>query len=94
MAFFKVTINGRGLWMEVDGVPQRVGFRVARVVDATDQDTAKRHACRAVEQDPKVRQYPGQPPPSLSVTNVTRVALAPAVQPGFAFYPDPERPVG
>jgi hypothetical protein len=92
MALFKVTLQGHGLWIEIDAKVQRVGFRVTRVVDADDPAGAAEKALALIRSDPKARHLPGKPPPTLSVDAVLRVDSAPAINPGFMFFPDPESP--
>jgi hypothetical protein len=93
MSLFKVTILGRGLWIELDAKVCRVGFRVTRFVDARDPHRAAAKAIALVGSDSKARELPGKSPPELSVEEVERVTRAPAVAPGFAFFPDPGPPV-
>jgi hypothetical protein len=90
MPFFKVTVQGHGLWIAIDEDVQRVGFRVTRVVDAENRDRAAEKALALVRSDPKARHLPGKRPPDLSVSEVLPAASAPAVPPGFMFFPDPE----
>lgn len=88
---YKVTVGGRGLWIDIDARIERVGFRVTRVVDADDPGSAAEKALALVRTDPKARRIPGTPPPILSVDEVEPTTSAPAVSPGFMFFPDPER---
>jgi hypothetical protein len=90
VALFKVTVQGRGLWIDIDAKVQRVGFHVTRVVEADDRNGAAEKALSLIRRDPKARQIPGRPPPELSVDDVQRTASAPPVNPGFRFFPDPE----
>ncbi len=92
MPLFKVTVQGRGLWIDIDAEVQRVGFRVTRVVDADDPAGAAEKALSLIRNDPKTRHLPGKPPPTLSVDAVLRVDSAPTINPGFMFFPDPESP--
>ncbi len=91
MPLFKVTLRGRGLWVDIDGKVQRVGFRVTRVVEAGDVGGAAHKAVTRIRTDPKARQLPGKPLPELSVEEAVRTGSAPAVDAGFMFFPDPER---
>jgi hypothetical protein len=86
---FEVTLNGRGLWISVDGEIQRVAFRVARVVEADDAAAAADQAVELVAMDPKARPLPGKSAPDIAVETVVPVRRMPAVQPGFRFSPDP-----
>lgn len=90
MALFTVVVTGRGHWISVDDEIQRVQFRVARVVDATDAEQAARNALELIRADRRARPLPGYPPPSLAVEGVTPASALPDPQPGFAFFPDPE----
>ncbi len=92
MPLFKVTVQGHGLWIDIDAKVQRVGFHVTRVVDADDPAGAAEKALDLIRNDPKARHIPGKPPPDLVVHEVLRAASAPAVNPGFMFFPDPESP--
>ena len=88
MPFFKVTVHGRGLWIDIDGEVERVGFRVARVVEAEHAGSAAQKAIDLVRNDPKARQLPGKAAPELSIEEVVRTGSAPAVDAGFMFFPD------
>jgi hypothetical protein len=90
MPLFKVTIQGRGLWIDLDAKIKRVGFHVTRVVDADDPRGATAKALALIRSDPKARQLPGKPAPELSVDEVVPTSSAPAVAPRFRFFPDPE----
>ena len=92
MPLFKVALQGHGLWIEIDSKVQRVGFRVTRVVESDDSEGAAEKALDLIRSDPKAHHLPGKPPPTLSVDTVLRAASAPAVNPGFMFFPDPESP--
>lgn len=87
---FDVTVTGRGLWVEMDGRVRRVGFRVARVVEAIHEDEAVAKALALVAADPKTQPRAGKARPDLSVERVVRVASTPAVPAGFMFFPDPD----
>jgi hypothetical protein len=89
MPLFEVTVQGRGLWIEIDAKVERVGFQVTRVVDADDVAGATEKALALLRSDRKARQLPGKPPPELFVGKVQRAASAPSVNPGFRFFPDP-----
>jgi hypothetical protein len=89
MPLFKVTLQGHGLWIEIDAKVERVGFQVTRVVDADDVAGAGEKALALIRSDPKARQLPGKPPPEIFVSKVQRAASAPAITPGFRFFPDP-----
>ncbi len=92
MPLFKVTVQGHGLWIDIDAEVQRVGFQVTRVVDADDRTSAAEKALSLIRSDPKARQLPGKPPPQLFVNEVLPTDSAPPVNPGFMFFPDPESP--
>ena len=65
-----------------------MAFRVARVVDAINNDDALRKALVVVGGDPKAQGIAGKPAPELSVERVARVNARPAVNPGFMLFPD------
>lgn len=90
MQRYKVTVNGRGLWMSLDDQLERVEFRVARIVDAVNACDAQEKALALVTGDPRARALPGHPAPVLVVENVEPSLADLSPQPGFAFYPDPE----
>ena len=92
MPLFKVTVQGHGLWIDIDAEVQRVGFQVTRVVDADDGKSAAEKALSLIRSDPKARHLPGKPPPTLSVDAVLVVDSVPTINPGFRFFPDPESP--
>jgi len=92
MPLFKVTVQGHGLWIDIDAKVQRVGFHVTRVVDADDPAAAAEKALGLIRNDPKARHLPGKPPPQLFVNEVLPTDSAPPVSPGFRFFPDPESP--
>jgi hypothetical protein len=89
MPLFEVTVRGRGLWIEIDAKVERVGFQVTRVVDADDVAGAGEKALALVRADPKARQLPGRPPPTILASKVVRAASVPDIAPGFRFFPDP-----
>jgi len=88
MPLFEVTVVGRGLWIEIDHEVQRVMFRVARVVDAPDQETAADRALGLILADPKARHAPGKPPPDLSIEQIVTAKAVPRVNPGIRFSPE------
>jgi len=90
MPLFEVVVHGRGLWISLDEELERVRFDVTRVVDAVDAAQAGWQALALVQADRRVRPLPGRAPPDLTVGKVVPAARMPPVQPGFAFYPDPE----
>jgi hypothetical protein len=85
---FRILVRGSGLWISLDDEMQRVEFSVHRILDSTDAETAARQALALVRQDPKAQPLPGYPRPTLTVDEVAPADAVPAVQPGFAFYPD------
>jgi hypothetical protein len=89
MPLFEVTVRGHGLWIEIDGKVERMGFQVTRVVDADDVAGAGVQALALVRADPKARQLPGRPPPEIFANKVLRAVSVPAIAPGFRFFPDP-----
>jgi hypothetical protein len=86
---FEVTLNGRGLWIAVDGKIHRVAFRVARVVEADGAAAAADQAVELVATDPRARPLPGRSAPDIAVETVVPARRMPAVQPGFRFFSDP-----
>jgi hypothetical protein len=89
MPLFEVTVRGHGLWIEIDGKVERVGFQVTRVVDADDVAGAGEKALALIRTDPKARQLPARPPPTILAGKVLRAASVPDIAPGFRFFPDP-----
>jgi hypothetical protein len=89
MPLFEVTVRGHGLWIEIDGKVERAGFQATRVVEADDVAGAAEKALALVRADPKARQLPGRPPPTVLASKVVRAATVPAITPGFRFFPDP-----
>ena len=90
MSLFNVTLHGRGLWIDIDGDVQRVGFRVMRVVEAEDVESASQKAMTLIRNDRKAQPLPGKSPPEISVEEAVPADSAPAVAAGFKFFPDPE----
>ena len=90
MPLFKVALRGRGLWIDIDGDVQRVGFHVTRVVEAEDVEGASKKAVTLIRSDRRVQPLPGKSPPEISVEENAPTDSAPAVAPGFKFFPDPE----
>ncbi len=90
MPRFRVSVHGRGLWISIDDVLQRVEFRVARIVEASNAKQAREKALELVAGDPRARPQPGYPVPVLAVDRVEPSSAALSPQPGFAFYPDSE----
>lgn len=90
MPVYRVMVCGRGLWIAIDDVLQRVTFRVTRFVHAPDAARARQRALGMVRDDPRTRPAPGRPKPVLEVEDVAPADAVPAVQPGLAFSPDPE----
>ena len=90
MPTFRVLVRGRGHWISVDDDLQRVEFYVARVLEAATASAASRRALELVRRDPRAQPMPDYPPPTITVAEVTPADTVPEVQPGFAFYPDPE----
>lgn len=88
MALFEVTVRGRGLWVDIDGEIQRVGFRVMRVVDATSSTGAAEKALALIRDDPKTRPLAGRLAPDLFAEQVVPADAKPAVDAGFRFFPD------
>jgi hypothetical protein len=90
MPLFKITLRGRGLWIDIDGDVQRVGFRVTRVVEAEDVEGASQKALTLIRSDRKAQPLPEKSPPEISVEEAEPTDSAPAVDAGFKFFPDPE----
>lgn len=90
MPTFRVLVHGRGHWISVDDDLQRVEFYVARVLEADSAHAASERALELVRRDPRARPMPDYPPPTITVAEVSPADAVPEVQPGFAFYPDPE----
>lgn len=85
-----MSVRGRGLWISLDDELQRVEFRVARIVDASNAEEAQEKALALVTGDAKAQPHPGYPVPVLTVDEVEPSSADLSPQPGFAFYPDPE----
>ena len=92
---FEVTLNGRELWISVDGELQRVAFRVARVVEADDATAAANRAGWSWWQKGQERanNCPAQTARQDIVVRGWSAGSArrPAVQPGFRFSPTRRR---
>jgi hypothetical protein len=90
MPLFKITLRGSGLWIDIDGDAQRVGFHVTRVVEAEDVEGASQKAVTLIRTDRKAQPLPGKAPPQIWVEEAAPADSAPAVAAGFKFFPDPE----
>lgn len=92
MSFFRVSLEGSPITIDLDGELQRVGFMVTRYVEASDSERAGHRALEVVRSDPKLLLSTGKEEldgMSLTVDGVEAVpsASVPDVQPGFAFFP-------
>ena len=95
MPTYRVFVEGSNLLMrDEDRVePQRFGFYVTRFIDAEDSERAAEKALTLVRNEPKlIMAALNSPydPPTFRVDEVECLApeeRAPAIPPGFAFFP-------
>ena len=92
MPVYRVVLQGSNVLMQIDDDPPRkYGFRVTRFVEAPNVSEARMQAARAVWTDPKLVRgslNAAQDPPRVVAVEAERADRPPAVQPGFAFFPE------
>ena len=53
---YKVSLNGRNFWMEIDGQPKLMGFYTTRFLEADTPELAEHFAVQIVRGDTKLRE--------------------------------------
>jgi hypothetical protein len=95
MPIYEVELNGQNFWLEVDGVPRRMGFYVLRYVDAKSPQEASQAAVRAIKSHESLANVLNErsDPPKVFAEDIIEVSEEPQadeVELGLSFYPDDE----
>lgn len=93
MATYEVELNGQNYWLEVDGVPRRMGFYTLRYVEAVSTEDAVRAAIRSLRNHESLANLLNErsDPPKLYAEDVIELSESPdldQVELGLSFYPD------
>jgi hypothetical protein len=94
---YQVLLEGRNLWVHVDGNPSRLGFFATRVIEAAAADGAAQEAIALVKADLWSNLLNDDRDPAvLLVDEVVPVVSFPAdvsvPGAGYTWYPDTDRP--
>ncbi len=91
MPTYEVEINGRNFWLEVDGVPKRVGFYVLRYVDAKSPPEAAQAAVQAIREHESLTTVLNDrsDPPTIYAEDIIELSEVPhpdEIEFGLSFY--------
>ena len=91
MPTYEVELNGRNFWLEVDGVPRRVGFYALRYVDATSPQEAAQAAVQATWKDESLANVLNDcsDPPKIYAEDIIELSEVPQpneIELGLSFY--------
>ena len=90
MPCWRVVLEGRNFWLELDGEPKRLGFVTTRFVDAPDSGSAELSAVQMIREDPKFGHLLNErsDSPTICVEEVTEVSSGETNRPnaGYTFY--------
>jgi hypothetical protein len=94
MPYYRVFLEGRNFWIEIDESQQRLGFYTTRFVEAPSEDDAEKIGISLIRSDKRLNpRNHRNDPPRIDVSEIEEVdeADVPDLPPGYAFYPeDPE----
>lgn len=95
MPIYEVELNGQNFWLEVDGVPRRMGFYALRYVDAKSPQEASQAAVRAIRSHESLANVLNErsDSPKVYAEDIIEVSEEPQadeVELGLSFYPDDE----
>jgi len=91
MPHYRVLLNGRNFWLQMEGSQRRMGFYTTRFVEEANPDEAEQAAVRVLRNEGKLKPLNEiGDPPLVVVDEIEEVDVAeiPAVVHGFAFFPD------
>jgi hypothetical protein len=91
---YKVVVEGRGVETLVDDSVAVLGFVAMRWVRASGREAAEREGLALVRNELYARRSilnSDGAPPELVIEEVSEAHEMPAIQPGFAWYPDNEQ---
>lgn len=79
MTNYEVELNGQNYWLEVDGVPRRMGFYTLRYVEAVSPEDAARAAIRTLRSHESLANLLNEPSdsPKIYAEDVIELAEAP-----------------
>jgi hypothetical protein len=89
MPFYAVFIDASNFLVEIDGVMDKHGFFVTRVVEAADPNAAELQAVQSLRDDGELRalvRNSKDDPPVMDVKEIREADSLPEVQTGRAWY--------
>jgi hypothetical protein len=93
MPTYEVELNGQNFWLEVDGVPRRMGFYALRYVDAPTPQDAAHAAVKAVRKHASLANLLNErsDPPKVYAEDIIELSESPESderEPDLSFYPE------
>lgn len=93
MPTYEVELNGQNFWLEVDGVPRRLGFYTLRYVEASSPADAVKAAVRATRSHESLANVLNDrsDAPRIHAEDVIELSEEPQAEemdPGLSFYPE------
>jgi hypothetical protein len=95
MPTYEVELNGQNFWLEVDGVPKRLGFYALRYVDAMSPRDAVEAAIQAIRSHESLANVLNDRSNAPKIYAEDIIELSEEPQPdemelGLSFYPEDE----
>lgn len=93
MPTYEVELNGQNFWLEVDGVPRRMGFYALRYVEAPTSQDAAQAAIKSIRRHDSLANVLNErsDPPKVFAEDIIELSEDPdsdELEPGLSFYPD------
>ena len=93
MPTYEVELNGQNFWLEVDGVPRRMGFYALRYVVASTPQDAVHAAVKAIRSHESLTNVLNDrsDPPKIYAEDIIELAEEPQsdeMDPELSFYPE------
>lgn len=93
MPTYEVELNGQNFWLEVDGVPRRMGFYALRYVEASTPQDAAHAAVKSIRKHESLANVLNErsDPPKVFAEDIIELSEDPdadEMEPELSFYPD------
>jgi len=93
MPTYEVELNGRNFWLEVDGVPRRMGFYALRYVAASTPEDAVQAAVKAIRRHESLANVLNErsDPPKVFAEDIIELSEDPEseeMESDLSFYPE------
>jgi hypothetical protein len=91
MPTYEVELNGQNFWLEVDGVPTRMGFYALRYVEASTPQDAAQAAVKLIRKHESLANVLNErsDPPKVFAEDIIELSEEPQsdeMEPGLSFY--------